>query len=95
MLEDMLDYYKNMAMKFLQEDENCTCTKDTRKSHRELIHNEIAAWMNCPTLCSYGFYPLHYACFQGDVEVIKLVIKNGGEINLPNKYGVLPVHAAA
>ena len=61
MLVDILDYYKRMAMKFLHDSDNDS--KDQRRKHRQIIYDEIKEWMNSPTICEYGFYPMHYACF--------------------------------
>jgi ankyrin repeat protein len=42
-----------------------------------------------------GKTPLHYAGFQPDPEVVRLLVKAGAEVNAPNRYGYTPLHFAA
>ncbi len=41
-----------------------------------------------------GFTALHYASIQGDVKKVEALIASGAEINIKNKYGNTPLHAA-
>ena len=51
--------------------------------------------MNKKTLCQNKFSPIHFACFQGDAEVIRLLHKYGADIDVKNEMGLSPMHVAA
>jgi palmitoyltransferase ZDHHC13/17 len=42
-----------------------------------------------------AFTALHYASFNGNLEMIKLLIKHGASINAVNKMGINMLHVAA
>ena len=42
-----------------------------------------------------GFTPLHYACYNGNMKLIKLLINNGADVNLVNNNGLNVLHLAA
>ena len=39
--------------------------------------------------------PLHYACAVGVLEIVKVVIEAGADLNSPNKFGSTPLHEAS
>ncbi|MCC6003801.1 MAG: ankyrin repeat domain-containing protein [Thermofilum sp.] len=39
--------------------------------------------------------PLHWAAFLGHVDVVRLLLEHGAEVNARNKYGETPLHRAA
>jgi ankyrin repeat protein len=43
----------------------------------------------------YGWTPLHEAAWKGHVEIIRLLLQNGAEVNAKNNYGYTPLHYAA
>jgi hypothetical protein len=43
----------------------------------------------------YGSTPLHYAAANGYVEITRLLLQNGAEVNAKNNYGHTPLHWAA
>jgi ankyrin repeat protein len=42
-----------------------------------------------------GQAALHFAVDESSIEVVKLLIKHGADINMPNRYGRTPLHVAA
>lgn len=42
-----------------------------------------------------GQTALHYACSKNHPEVVKLLIKNGADVNAADRYGATPLHRAA
>jgi ankyrin repeat protein len=46
-------------------------------------------------LCENGFYPIHYASYIGDMEIMQILISNGGSIDWVTKQGLTAVHIAA
>ena len=43
----------------------------------------------------YGATPLHYAAENGHVEIARLLLQNGADVNAKNNYGSTPLHWAA
>jgi hypothetical protein len=43
----------------------------------------------------YGRTPLHFAAMIGHVEIARLLLQNGAEVNARSKYGTTPLHSAA
>jgi hypothetical protein len=43
----------------------------------------------------YGRTPLHFAAMIGHVEIARLLLQNGAEVNVKSKYGTTPLHSAA
>jgi len=80
-------------MRFLHDENNTS--KEIRRKNREIVHNDCGAWIDSPTLCENGFYPIHYACYVGDMDIMKVLISNGGKIDVVNKHGLSPMHVAA
>ena len=42
-----------------------------------------------------GFTALHYACYNGNIKMIKLLVGNGADINITNNNGLNILHLAA
>lgn len=93
MLEDIIQCYRRGAMRFLHDDDNTS--KEIRKKNREIVHKDCGAWVDSPTLCENGFYPMHYAAYAGDMDIMKVLTSNGGSIDVVNKHGLSPMHVAA
>jgi ankyrin repeat protein len=41
-----------------------------------------------------GKTPLHYVCNNGNLDIVKLLLKANADPNLPNKYGDTPLHCS-
>ena len=93
MLDDIIASYRKGAMRFLHEENNTS--PEIRKENREIVHKDCGAWIDSPTLCENGFYPIHYACYRGDMDIIKVLMRNGGKVDVVNKLGLSPMHLAA
>jgi ankyrin repeat protein len=44
---------------------------------------------------TYGFRPLHYAAYRGNIFIIKKLIEHGADISVKNKKGLSVLHMAA
>eukprot|EP01130_Rhizamoeba_saxonica_P009009 TRINITY_DN3655_c0_g3_i1.p1 TRINITY_DN3655_c0_g3~~TRINITY_DN3655_c0_g3_i1.p1 ORF type:complete len:693 (-),score=87.62 TRINITY_DN3655_c0_g3_i1:24-1979(-) len=42
-----------------------------------------------------GYTPMHYACLQGSLEIVKLLVENGSNISYLTKYGKTPKQLCA
>ena len=43
-----------------------------------------------------GYTPLHLAAYSGHIEIARLLLQNGAEVNvMRNNYGITPLHWAA
>ncbi len=39
--------------------------------------------------------PLHVACYDGKLDVLRFLIDRGSDINSPNEEGFIPLHLAS
>jgi ankyrin repeat protein len=44
---------------------------------------------------SFGDSALHYACFCGHLEAVRLLLASGADVHMPSKDGKTPVDSAA
>ena len=44
---------------------------------------------------SNGWTALHHACQYGDIEIVKIIVKSGANINKFSNTGYYPIHIAA
>ena len=52
-------------------------------------------WINQKTTCEFGYFPVHFAAFAGDANVLRLLERYGAQFNVLNNLGVSPMHLAA
>ena len=64
--------------------------EEEKKSKKRIFLNFINAKTKQDSLTA-----LHYASFRGNIKVIKLLIKNGAEINALTNHGLNMIHKAA
>jgi len=55
--------------------------------------NLFSQYVNCKS--TQGYTALHYASYRGNIEIIKVLIENGAEIETPNVQGINVLHMAA
>ena len=63
------------------------------KSINNLSDKEFKSFINAKT--NKGYTALHYASFQGDISIIKLLIKNGADIFMKTNAGFSVIHFAS
>jgi hypothetical protein len=42
-----------------------------------------------------GYSPLHHAAIRGHIEIARLLLQNGAEVNVRSNHGYTPLHSAA
>lgn len=57
--------------------------------HKEII----SSWVNKRN--NDNFSPLHYASFNGNLEVCQMLIEAGADTQVMNKFGLTALHTAA
>ena len=55
-----------------------------------LTQKDFNSFINCRT--NKGQTPLHYACFVGNIKLIKLLIQNGADISAETNNGFNVLH---
>jgi ankyrin repeat protein len=65
-------------------------------------HEEIARYLllkgaevNLPSQNSFGVYPLHSAAAANNLDITKIVLEAGADVNVRQQSGFTPLHAAA
>lgn len=74
---------------------NTTLDHNAAESIKRRVRDTIRDWVNLPSRGEEGFYPLHFASFHGNVKLIKLLVKSGGNVFARNKQGINMLHVAA
>ena len=64
------------------------------KVYQTETEERLKEWINMRT-DQDGFTAMHFASFRGNIRVIKLLIKYGGDINALNNFGINVMHIAA
>jgi ankyrin repeat protein len=57
-----------------------------RKSDAERVKALLAQGANANTKSAYGVTPLGFACSRGSVEVVKVLLENGAEVNVQDTF---------
>ena len=52
-------------------------------------------WLNGPSRSEDGFTPLHFAAFQGNLELVRFLVKHGADVNARNEQGINMLHVSA
>ena len=74
------------------ETEDRLVDKKKKKIQKE---SELKAWLNAPSRGDDGFTALHFAGFHGNMGLIRLLVKNGADINAVNRQGINMLHVSA
>ena len=69
-------------------------TGGDREDHLER-KNKLKAWIDSPSRGKDGFTALHFASFHGNINMIRLLVKHGADVNVVNKQGINMLHVAA
>ncbi len=72
-------------------DIECIYYRDSKDYERHTYHQETDMYL---TTDRCGFTPLHYAVRSGDLEVVKLLVENGADVNAVDYCGYTPIHIA-
>ena len=59
------------------------------------VRDRVGRWINTPTESEQGFYPLHYASFHGNIQLIKLLMRNKADHKVRTSEGINMLHVAA
>lgn len=55
----------------------------------------LANWINTTSRGEDGFTAMHFASFHGNMTLVKMLVKYGGNIYARNKQGINMIHVAA
>ena len=53
------------------------------------MKNNIKKGIDVNSLGEYASTPLHYACREGNFEMVKFLIENGANVNIENHYSTI------
>ena len=62
-----------------------------RLSHEDF--DKFKLWINFKS--TQGYSALHYASYRGNIEIIKLLIENGADVDVTNLLGINVLHMAS
>jgi ankyrin repeat protein len=65
------------------------------EKYEEDIKEVIRKWVNLRSKCDMEFTALHYASFEGNRELIGLLIEWGADPSIKGKNGISVMHVAA
>ena len=72
------------------------CAKALISLARDLAEtsSQLAHWINRKD-AGDGFTALHFASFNGNVDLCSLLVENGADMNVKNNFGISVLHVAA
>ena len=59
------------------------------------VRRNVSKWINTPSQSEQGFYPLHFASFHGNIQLIKLLMRNKADFTVKTNEGINMLHVAA
>ena len=62
---------------------------------KQEVRRSVANWINTPSKSEQGFYPLHFASFHGNIQLIKLLMRNKADFRVKTNEGINMLHVAA
>lgn len=71
------------------------CESGDLKTVKELLDTRANAQLIDATLAKYGDSPLHWAVDNKHLDIVKLLIEHGADVNVSDELGMTPVHLAA
>lgn len=67
--------------------------EDVNKLNKILLNNYNSINLNYIDI--EGQTPLHRGCTNGNLDIVKLLINYGADLNLTNRFGWYPIHIAS
>jgi ankyrin repeat protein len=62
-------------------------------AEKQISNNELIIWIDKRN--NSGFNALHYACFRGNIKLIKKLISIGADVSITNKNGLNIMHMSS
>ena len=101
--EFLITYYKQRLAQHLK---NIECERqgkanpdqlnvETMNNIKNEVRHRVAQWINTPSVSEQGFYPLHFASFHGNIQLIKLLMRNKADFTVKTSEGINMLHVAA
>jgi ankyrin repeat protein len=56
------------------------------KNQIKKLNKYLANGVDVDSKGEYNCTPLHYACQEGNIEIVKILLKNGADVNIQNRY---------
>ena len=64
------------------------------RSKQKITDDRIRLWVNSKSKKD-KFTPMHFASFKGDMQAIRILVDNYGDIYSENEFGLGMLHVAA
>ena len=101
--EFLITYYKQRLAQLLKEEEMKRygltipdqLTPEILQNIKSEVRRSVAEWINTPSESEQGFYPLHFASFHGNIQLIKLLMRNKADFTVKTNEGINMLHVAA
>lgn len=102
-VEYLINYYKLRLGQFLKQEAVERCKKQNyeqlssaeKSKLKQELKKRVADWINTPAKTEQGYYPLHFASFHGNVQMIKLLMRNRANYKVRTNEGINMLHVAA
>lgn len=71
------------------------CENDDLKTVKKLLNTRSNVQLIDATMAEYGESPLHWAVNNKHLDIVKLLVKHGADVNVADEMGITPLHMAA
>jgi len=82
-----MEHYKKQSVDQL--------SSDVVQKLKQEVRKKVAEWINTPAKTEQGYYPLHFASFHGNIQLIKLLMRNKSDYKVKTREGINMLHVAA
>ena len=89
-MEEIVEKFREVAIEDQMKRNNMS-----EKEAKRYAKAQVVEWMNQKTKCEFGYTPIHFACYHGQSDIIKILDKYGADMSLANNVGLTPMHIAA
>ena len=69
--------------------------KQVRRALKQHLKHDVAEWINMNDQTELHATALHLASFNGNLELMNILIDNGADLEIPTATGVNALHMAA
>ena len=91
----LAQHLKNVEMERFGLSHPDQLNQDSINNIKAEVRKNVANWINTPSRSDQGFYPLHFASFHGNIQLIKLLMRNKADFRVKTSEGINMLHVAA